>query len=182
MPQNPIHQERMERIAQMFQYANKQERQSWKKFASLLELKIRSLRLALFYRQATLFLLITLLSTGSLIVTSAQADAYGANPGPGNVCGWHTVLRGDTLGSIARYHHSNISSLARANHISNINRIFVGQRLCIPTPVSGGAGGSGSGLQPNGSIHRFAYNALEWSSPQQVSALLRQAAARHGLP
>src|SRR5881394_159048 len=111
------------------------------------------------YHQAIHFVLITLLSTGSLIVTSAQADAYGANPGPGNVCGWHTVLRGDTLGSIARYHHSNISSLARANHISNINRIFVGQRLCIPSPVSGGARGSGSGLQSNGSIRQFAYNA-----------------------
>lgn len=130
------------------------------------------------YHQVIPFVLITLLSIGSLIVTSAQADAYGANP----VCGWYTVLPGDTLGHISQYHHSSIQSLAHANHISKINRIFVGQRLCILTTVSGHTGGSGGGLQPNDSIRWFAYNALDYSLSQQVSALLRQAAARYGLP
>jgi transglycosylase-like protein with SLT domain/LysM domain-containing protein len=132
--------------------------------------------------QAILFLLITLLSTGSLMVMSGQVAAYGANPGPGKVCRWHIVLPGNTLGSIAQYYHRNIWGLARANHISNINRIFVGQRLCIPTLASGGAGEAGSGLKPDGNVRWFAYDALEWSSRQQVNVLLRQAAARHGLP
>jgi hypothetical protein len=134
------------------------------------------------YHQAMLLALITLLSLGSWMVISAQANAYGTNPGPGKVCGWYTVLAGDSLGRISDYYHSSIWSLAHANHIANINRIFVGQRLCIPTTAGNRVGGAASGLLPNGEVRKFAYNALEQSSQPQVASLLRQAATRHGLP
>jgi hypothetical protein len=131
------------------------------------------------YHQAMLLALITLLSLGSWAIIAAQVDAYGANPGPGKVCGWYTVLAGDNLEHISRHHHSSINSLAHANHIANINRISIGQRLCIPI-IANRQGASG--LLPNGGVRAFAYNALEQSSQSQVASLLRQAAARHGLP
>jgi LysM repeat protein len=129
------------------------------------------------YHRAMLLVLITLLSLGSWIIMAVQADADGINPGPGKVCGWHTVLAGDSLGRISDDYHTNIWSLARLNHIADIDWIFVGQRLCIPTSA-----GSVSGLLPNGGIRKFAYNALEKSSRRQVASLLRRASARHNLP
>jgi hypothetical protein len=122
--------------------------------------------------------LLTVLISLSIFVASAEAGAYRANPGPGKVCDWYTVSRGDTLGGIARSYNTTVKNLAHINHIAHINRIFVGQRLCIPTT----AGKSTSGLLPDGTVRKFAYNALGWSSPQQVARLLKQAAARHGLP
>ncbi len=43
--------------------------------------------------------------------------------------GTYTVRSGDTLGGIAQRHHTTVSALARLNHISNPNKIFVGQRI-----------------------------------------------------
>lgn len=45
---------------------------------------------------------------------------------------WHTVSRGETLSGIARWYGVSMWSIMSANGISNPNRIFVGQRLCIP--------------------------------------------------
>ncbi len=56
----------------------------------------------------------------------ASADAAAA-------CDWHTVVPGDTLGNLGWKNHTTAMALARANHISNPNLIYVGQRLCIPT-------------------------------------------------
>jgi hypothetical protein len=130
------------------------------------------------HQQAMLLVVITLLSLGSWIITSFEAYASGADPGPGKICTWYTVYSGDTLGGISISYHTSIWSLAHVNHISNINRIFVGQRLCIPTTASGYTAKSTSGLLPNSSTS----NTLERSSTQQVPSLLRQAAARHELP
>jgi LysM repeat protein len=47
-------------------------------------------------------------------------------------CSWHTVVPGDTLGNLGWKNHTNALALASANHIANPNRIYVGQRLCIP--------------------------------------------------
>lgn len=44
----------------------------------------------------------------------------------------HVVRRGDTLSKLARYYHTSVQALVRANHIRNPNRIYVGQTLCIP--------------------------------------------------
>ncbi len=48
----------------------------------------------------------------------------------------YTVKPGDTLYSIALTHHVTTSALIAANHISNPNLLFVGQRLIIPTKGS----------------------------------------------
>ncbi len=44
----------------------------------------------------------------------------------------YVVSPGDTLGTIAARHGVSASELARANGISNPNRIYVGQKLVIP--------------------------------------------------
>jgi LysM repeat protein len=61
---------------------------------------------------------------------------------------WYTVHRGDTLSSIARRFGTTVWALQRANGIANRNRIFVGQRLLIPTGGGrrGGCYGCGVGF------------------------------------
>ncbi len=53
------------------------------------------------------------------------------DPKPLPVC-VHVVARGETLGKIAAQHHTTVQALARANHIANLNIIFVGQKLIVP--------------------------------------------------
>ena len=57
----------------------------------------------------------------------------------------YIVRAGDTLSAIARRFNTTVSAIAQASGISNINLIFVGQRLTIPgsgspTPPPGGSG------------------------------------------
>ncbi len=56
----------------------------------------------------------------------------------------YTVVRGDTLGSIARRFGTTYQAIATANSIANPNLIFVGQILNIP----GTAGGTTPGTTP----------------------------------
>jgi hypothetical protein len=51
-------------------------------------------------------------------------------------CQWHRVVPGDTLGNLGWANHTNAMAIARANHISNPNLIYVGQNLCIPLTSS----------------------------------------------
>lgn len=44
----------------------------------------------------------------------------------------YTLEPGDTLGVVARSHHVSVDALARANGITNPNRVFAGQVLTIP--------------------------------------------------
>ncbi|NOX63576.1 MAG: LysM peptidoglycan-binding domain-containing protein [Chloroflexi bacterium] len=44
----------------------------------------------------------------------------------------YVVRQGDVLSQIAARFRVSVRSLARANSIRNVNRIYVGQRLCIP--------------------------------------------------
>jgi len=48
----------------------------------------------------------------------------------------HTVRRGETLSAIARHYGVRVVDIVQANGIRNPNRIFPGQRLCIPSVVS----------------------------------------------
>ena len=139
------------------------------------------------YQQGVLVLFAALLLFGSVIVNNTQPFAHAANPGSGNGCHWYRVNRGDTLSNIARRYHSDIWTLARANAIRNVNLIFVGQNLCIPYRLSGGGGSTGggsasSGILPNGVVRWYDYNALQWSTRPQVTAMLRRAAAIYHLP
>ncbi|RKH47105.1 LysM peptidoglycan-binding domain-containing protein [Corallococcus llansteffanensis] len=72
----------------------------------------------------------------------------------GGKAGSYTVRSGDTLSGIASRHGTTVSALAKANHISNPNKIYVGQKLTIPgrsggtgtsnpPPTTGGTGGVG---------------------------------------
>jgi spore germination protein len=47
---------------------------------------------------------------------------------------YHWVHYGDTLHSIGRWYGVSAWAIASANGIYNLNRIYAGQRLCIPDP------------------------------------------------
>src|SRR5438045_1747004 len=113
----------------------------------------------------------------------SQSETYAANPGRGNVCVWYRVHSGDTLTRIAGYYRISIWTLAHVNLIRNVNLIFSGQMLCIPSPsrVKPTAHPS-SGLLPNGTVRWYAYNALEYANRQQVTKVIHQVAAHYGLP
>ncbi len=136
------------------------------------------------YQHSILLLLAACLLFGSVLVASNQPTAHAANPGPGNGCNWYRVQRGDTLSGIAWRYRSNIWTLARVNNIRNVNLIFVGQNICIPYRLGSGPGNgnTASGLLPNGTVRWYAYNALQWSTRPQVTAMLRRAAAIYHLP
>ncbi len=53
--------------------------------------------------------------------------AEGANPTV------HIVRRGDTLYSVARRYGTTVNAIVQANGLPNSNRIYVGQRLVVPT-------------------------------------------------
>lgn len=53
------------------------------------------------------------------------------NP-PAGVCAYYVVRRGDYLKSIAARYATTWQAIARANHLSNPNRIYPGTRLAIP--------------------------------------------------
>jgi hypothetical protein len=72
-----------------------------------------------------IFLVLFALACGSLAL-AAPATAQVQ-------CGGYIIVqRGDTLGRISRRYGVSIRALAVANHITNINRIYYGQRLYIP--------------------------------------------------
>lgn len=47
-------------------------------------------------------------------------------------CNWYTVKPGDTLSKISHRTGVSIQELASANHIQNINLIYIDQHMCIP--------------------------------------------------
>ena len=44
----------------------------------------------------------------------------------------HVVVYGETLATIARRYGTTVTAIARLNNLTNINRIYPGQRLLIP--------------------------------------------------
>jgi len=44
---------------------------------------------------------------------------------------WHVVVKGDTLGKIAKRYGSSVIAIGKANRIANPNVILIGQKLCI---------------------------------------------------
>jgi hypothetical protein len=135
-------------------------------------------RLRISRTKLILTLLSVLLLGASIGAYSLQNSLLAAGNTATNNCGWYTIESGDTLSNIAWHYHITTSVLARANAISNMNLIFVGQRLCIP----GRGASAASGITANGAIRWYAYNALGWSERSQVRHMLYQAAALHHLP
>jgi N-acetylmuramoyl-L-alanine amidase len=56
--------------------------------------------------------------------------------------GAHTVRTGETLSEIAAANRTTVAALAAANHLSDSNLIFVGQRLTIPGAAASAASSS----------------------------------------
>lgn len=54
----------------------------------------------------------------------------------------YTVVKGDTLSEIAAKYGTTVQALASANNIADVNLIYVGQKLVIPSGSSGSAGSS----------------------------------------
>jgi LysM repeat protein len=135
----------------------------------------------LFRRLPLLFCLALLLFFGSLVADCSQPDAYAsATPGPGQTCQWYTVRHGDTLTGIAASMGTHIQTLARANHLKNINHIYKKQVLCIPCSIK--QGNVSSGLMSNGTVRWYAYSALQSATHGQVMTTLLQAAVAYHLP
>ena len=61
---------------------------------------------------------------------SGQVTGWVANPASVIV---YTVKAGDTLGKIARANKTTVAKLAELNNIKNVNLIYVGQKIKIPT-------------------------------------------------
>jgi LysM repeat protein len=73
-------------------------------------------------------LLVALVLTALVFVAAVPADTAEAA-----ACkSWHKVKRGQTLASIASKYGMSVKTIANANGIKNANRIYTGQRLCIP--------------------------------------------------
>ncbi len=110
-----------------------------------------------------LFLLMATVSVTTVYVT------YDTTPAAEAACPSYVVRSGDTLGKIAVRYHTTIAALAKLNHISNANLIYVGRSICLS--------GSGNVAPPanNGS-------GLEWTTQSQVRQALINAADRRGLP
>jgi lysozyme len=71
--------------------------------------------------------------------TDGGTDNGGTDGGSGETV-TYTVKSGDTLGSIARQFNTTVADIAARNGLTNINLIFVGQRLIISgtAPTDGG--------------------------------------------
>ena len=88
-----------------------------------------SRRMAVMTAVLVLVLLVAMLPATALAAPEESSKSFS---------GWgcstyYTVQHGDTLSGIARWYGVSVHALAQANHISNPNRIFAGQTLCIPS-------------------------------------------------
>ncbi len=78
--------------------------------------------------------------TGTTTATSTPAitatTVPTATPTPANSGFWYTVQSGDWLSAIATRYGVAVAAIVQANHLSNPNRLVVGQRLWIPASGS----------------------------------------------
>ncbi len=77
-----------------------------------------------------------------IVVTATPAPPVVGTGGAENV---YYVQPGDTLLNIATRFNTTVATLAQLNGIVNANLIYIGQRLMLPVPATGG---TGSGIVP----------------------------------
>lgn len=128
-----------------------------------------------------------LIYVGQRLVISGSSGGTGptpvpSTPAPGGGTVTYTVVRGDTLGNIARRFNTTVADIASRNGITNPNLIYVGQVLTIsgsgggqtpstpvPPPPGGGVGGT---FEVGGHIFSFSYPAqmkgagMTWAKSQ----------------
>jgi LysM repeat protein len=68
---------------------------------------------------------------GQRLLVYGSAPAPAPAPAPSTGTSYHTVRYGETLAIIAARYGTSISALARLNGLSNINFVYVGQRLLV---------------------------------------------------
>ena len=108
----------------------------------------------------------------SLKVDSEPASRQASGPAPTETT--YTVRRGDTLYHISRQTGVPVARLAQLNHLSDPNRLRVGQVLT----VGGGSGSAPSGGHAAGDV---APAAAPEVNGEQAKQILRQAAAQLGV-
>lgn len=87
----------------------------------------------------TIYVTMTFEEKTSLSVSVQQRAASGKSTA-------YTVVKGDTLSGLAARFGTTVQALATANNIADINLIYVGQKLVIPT--SGSATGTSTKTTP----------------------------------
>lgn len=115
-------------------------------------MKTAQSRLRLRLTVLSILAVLTLLLPAAALAAPASAPAESVNQHGDGCATQHVVRRGETLSSIARSYGVSVNSLMQANNIRDPNRIFVGQRLCIP---GGGGGGHPGGSCAN--VHTVRY-------------------------
>ena len=95
-------------------------------------------------------------------------------------CKWYRVRPGDTMWKLSHTYKVSISQLATANHIQNVNLIYVDQQMCIPmVPLAAS----------NKAAPKPVSQAPTYSAPSKVRAFInftlpyaRQASRQTGWP
>ncbi len=75
----------------------------------------------------------TTIYVGQVLYIPTGGGSGGGGGGGGSCSQYYYVQPGDTLSGIARWFGVSVSALAQCNGITNPSRIYVGQRLCIPS-------------------------------------------------
>jgi LysM repeat protein len=82
------------------------------------------------------------LTIGAAALGLSAALAFGAAPAHAQTTVTcvraHVIQRGETLSRIARTYNTSVSTLQAINGITNANRIYAGQTICVSQSVSGG--------------------------------------------
>jgi LysM repeat protein len=89
------------------------------------------LRLAQPMRHVSLLIALSIIIGGTLLPGTAWAAPLSGMDGP-DCRSIHPVQYGQTLEAIAGYYGVGMYPLMQVNHLDNPNRIYAGQRLCIP--------------------------------------------------
>jgi LysM repeat protein len=114
------------------------------------------------------------LTLGPAAVSAAPAAAPAASPGGSGCAQFYTVRPGDTLYRIALRFNTTVWKLTQLNGLSNPNRIYVGQTLCVK-PVKPGGGVSSGFLytvRPGDTLYsigrRFGWSAAHLASVNRL--------------
>jgi LysM repeat protein len=75
----------------------------------------------------------SVLATPAASVAASAAGSPLSSPRPSARPAFYIVQSGDSLGSIAARFGTTVQRLMSLNHISNPNRIVVGQKILLPT-------------------------------------------------